>query len=110
MKSRCRQCNREFIHKGYNATYEILLKNDLLAPIEAAFGRNRDFYIEVSEIKIRKAIGEDFCLATYLEFQRGAKNTDPSDNYRRSTVLFESVEGKLIWHHIHETAVKVTDL
>jgi hypothetical protein len=89
---------------------EVLLKSDLLASIEAAFAKNNDFFIEVSEIEIRKTIGEDFCLATYLEFQRGAKNTDPADNYRRSTVLFESVKGSLIWHHIHETAVDVANL
>ena len=83
---------------------EVLSRDVLLGPIERAFGSNPDFAITVSDVEIRIGMSGEFCLATYLEFQQGAKNTVPADNYRRSTVLFEKVDGRLVWHHIHETA------
>ena len=84
---------------------QILTKADLLDPIKEAFGRNPDFFITVSDVEVRNIFAENYCLATYLEFQEGAKNTKPSNNYRRSTVFFEKRDEALIWHHIHETAV-----
>ena len=50
----------------------------------------------------------DLAVATYVEHQRGAKNTVPADNDRISTVVFRlGGEGQRpVWLHIHETAVK----
>jgi hypothetical protein len=44
-------------------------------------------------------------LATYVEAQSGARNTTPADNLRHSTVLFERTGDRLVWRHLHETAV-----
>jgi hypothetical protein len=44
-------------------------------------------------------------LATYVEAQTGARNTTPADNLRHSTVLFERTGERLVWRHLHETAV-----
>jgi hypothetical protein len=44
---------------------------------------------------------------TYVEDQSGARNTTPADNLRRSTVLFERMAVRLVWRHLHETAIPV---
>ena len=43
-------------------------------------------------------------LATYEEYQKGARNSVRAENARLSTVLFErKSDERLIWRHIHET-------
>ena len=49
--------------------------------------------------------GARLVLATYVEAQSGARNTTPADNQRHATVLFERMAGRLVWRHLHETAL-----
>lgn len=77
-------------------------KASLLDPIRAAHGANPDFQIVIEEPRLLGA-WPGLILATYVEFQTGAKNS-AADNRRRSTVLFETGE-RLIWRHLQETGL-----
>ncbi|MFY0611607.1 MAG: DUF4440 domain-containing protein [Hyphomicrobiaceae bacterium] len=83
---------------------QVLTRDDLLTGIRAGYGSNPAFQIEIEDVALRCA-GHDLALVTYVEFQRGARNTDPADNRRVSSVLFRGLNagGTLIWMHIHET-------
>ncbi len=83
----------------------ILSRNTLLSSIERGYGASPDFAIEIRDVQVRLADGDSgVALATYIEFQRGARNTAP-DNTRISTVLLERrPDGGFTWLHIHETA------
>ena len=81
---------------------------DLVDPIRAAYGVNPDFQIRISDVAVRYVDDDSgLALATYLEHQSGARNTVPSSNTRTSSVLFRvsNASGRLLWLHIHETAV-----
>ena len=78
-------------------------KADLLEPIRAAHGANPDFRITIEEPRLL-AIWPGLILATYVEFQTGARNS-AADNRRRSTVLFETGGPRLIWRHLQETGL-----
>ncbi|MEM7424215.1 MAG: hypothetical protein AAF334_10870 [Pseudomonadota bacterium] len=80
----------------------VLTRSDLLEPILAAHGRNSDFRIIIEEPRVL-ATWPTLILATYVEFQTGARNSAP-ENRRRSTVLFEQ-QDRLVWRHLHETAL-----
>ncbi len=75
-----------------------------LGGLRQAWGVNPDFRIEIRDVRI---LGEwpGLVLAEYVEAQFGARNTIPSDNLRRSTALFERKGGRLLWRHLHETAL-----
>ena len=81
---------------------EVLSKQDLLGPIRAAHGMNPDFRIEIEEPRLI-ATWPGLILATYVEFQSGARNSAP-ENRRRSTVLFETGP-RLVWRHLQETGL-----
>ena len=78
-------------------------KADLLEPIRAAHGANPDFRIEIEEPRLL-ATWPGLTLATYVEYQTGARNS-AADNRRRSTVLFETGGARLIWRHLQETGL-----
>ena len=77
-------------------------KADLLEPIRAAHGANPDFRIEIEAPRLL-ATWPGLILATYVEFQTGAKNS-AADNRRRSTVLFETGD-RLVWRYLQETGL-----
>ena len=83
---------------------QVLTRQDLLNGIRAGHGGNPDFRIEIEDVSLRFS-EDDLARVTYVEFQRGAKNTVPADNRRVSSVLFGGVKegGSLTWLHIHET-------
>ncbi len=80
---------------------------ELLEPIFEAYGSNPDFQISIREFRLVAVMGE-FAMATYIEDQTGARNSTPPDNSRISSVLFElrGAEGRPVWRHLHETAVR----
>lgn len=104
----------------------VLTRAELMEGIRAGYGANPDFRITISEVMLRwsSAAGEArvteegvhsgdvggdsvVALATYREFQEGAKQTVPPDNTRVTTVLMRlggPGEGPL-WLHLHETRV-----
>lgn len=85
---------------------QVLTRADLLDGIRAGYGGNPDFFIEIEDATLRWA-DAGLALVTYVEFQRGARNTVPSDNRRISTVLFRDTPGGAapVWLHIHETGL-----
>ena len=74
---------------------------EISAMIRAAHGSNPKFRIAIRNIVIRRQTGR-YVLATYEEWQRHARNSNPPDNARLATVMLETGEG-YIWHHLHET-------
>ena len=78
-------------------------KSELIEPIRAAHGVNPDFRIEIEEPRLI-ATWPGLILATYVEFQSGARNSEPQ-NRRRSTVLFETGGPRPIWRHLQETGL-----
>jgi len=81
----------------------------LLASIEAAHGSNPAFRIEIREPRLLATWGDGATLLmTYIEAQFGALNSLPADNLRRSSAVFETVDGRLLWRHLQETALPAT--
>ncbi len=69
--------------------------------LQSAYGSNPEFRIAIRHVSVRRA-GNELILATYEEWQRNAKASDPPDNGRITTALFRRGE-KLQWVHVHET-------
>ena len=83
---------------------QVLTRSDLLDGLRGGYGANPHFGIEILNCELRlQAAGQ--ALVTYVEQQRGAKNTVPADNRRVSSVLFDMSGATPRWLHIHETAV-----
>lgn len=81
---------------------EVLSRAGLLDPIRAARGVNTGFRITIEQPRVL-GTWPGLILATYVEFQQGARNSSP-ENRRRSTVLFEDGD-RLIWRHLQETGL-----
>ncbi|QLC25590.1 DUF4440 domain-containing protein [Parasphingopyxis algicola] len=89
---------------------EVLSASTLLAGLKHGFGANPDFRIEISDVAILRTIDSPagaVVLAIYTEHQFGARNTDPPDNDRRSTVMLRRAHDAdgFEWLHIHETGL-----
>jgi len=100
------------LHAGFENVQpagKVLTRAVLLDSLRGAHGSNPDFRIEIRDTRL---LGDwpdcGLVLATYIEAQFGARNTTPSDNLRRATVLFERNPDHLIWRHVHETAMLAT--
>jgi hypothetical protein len=83
---------------------QLLTRSDLLGGLRSGYGANPNFQIEILNCELRFQAGGQ-ALVTYVEQQRGAKNTVPADNRRVSSVLFDISGAEPRWLHIHETAV-----
>ena len=83
----------------------MLTRDALLASIENGHGANPLFRIEIEDVQMRYIGGDDLVLATYVERQSGALQSNP-ENSRISSVLMRRRPGTgaLEWLHIHETA------
>ena len=74
----------------------VLEKAALVEPIRDAYGTNPEFRITIETPHlITECPGH--LLMGYVEFQQGARNS-ASENRRRSTVLFETAGGRLVWN------------
>ena len=80
---------------------ELLTLDALEGALRSAHGSNPEFRITIRDVRIRH-VSDDWILATYEEWQRNAKASQPPDNGRVSTVLFGR-SGPLRWLHVHET-------
>lgn len=84
----------------------VLTRRVLLDSIADAHGTNPGFRIEIREPRmLGHWPGAGLILTGYVEAQFGARNTSPPDNLRRSTVLFEHANDRLVWRYVHETAL-----
>lgn len=93
------------LHPGFEniqPSGAVLSRADLVDPIRAAHGTNPDFRITIEHPRVI-ATWPGLILATYVEYQTGARNSAPM-NRRRSTVLFETGP-RLIWRHLQETGL-----
>lgn len=79
----------------------VLGLEDLADAVKKGYGSNPDFRIAVRNVVVRHEL-PGHALATYEEYQKGAKNSAASNNGRVSTALFATGD-KLKWLHIHET-------
>lgn len=89
---------------------QVLTRDELLSAIRDGHGANPDFQIAIRDVTLRPELAKaELVLATYTELQSGARNTDPPDNARISTVLLrmEPATDRFTWLHIHETATKL---
>ena len=80
----------------------LLSLETLSTQIREGYGKSPDFRIMVRDISVHV---EDsaYILATYKEFQLGAKNSAPQ-NARISSVLFQVTSANILkWRHVHET-------
>jgi hypothetical protein len=97
------------LHPGFENVQpagKAMTREDLLNGLRAAYGSSPDFRIEIRDTRLLGDWPEcGLVLASYIEAQFGARNTTPSDNLRRATVLFERGSNGLIWRHVHETAM-----
>lgn len=76
-----------------------------LEMVRGGWGSNPDFRIAIRDVRLVADWPDaGLVLAGYVEVQAGARNS-PADNARRSTVLFERGSGRLLWRHLHETAL-----
>ncbi len=73
----------------------------LTAGFRQAHGVNPDFRIAIRDVAIRHEMA-DHLLATYTEWQSGARAYDRPRNARLSTVLMTRTES-FRWLHVHET-------
>lgn len=82
-----------------------LTRDELLGRIRAGWGRSPDFRIRIRDVRLRPVTaGSGVLVATYEEYQRGARNSEQSDNARLSTAVFlPRPDGRLLWLHVHET-------
>ena len=85
-------------------------RDGLLTPVRRGWGTNPGFSATVRDVRIlgewlHGESGAGLVLAAYVEVQTGARNTTPADNLRHATVLFERRSGRLVWRHLHETAL-----
>ena len=79
----------------------VLTAKDLIDGFAAAHGANPDFAIEVRDVTIHREIG-DLVLATYTEWQKGARNSARPNNGRITTVLMTR-SAPIRWLHLQET-------
>ncbi len=74
---------------------------DLSSMIRGGYGSNPEFRVCIRKVEVRRRF-DGHILATYEEWQRNARASQPADNGRIATVLFTD-EDPLRWLHIHET-------
>lgn len=77
----------------------------LLDQIRDGHGASPDFRIRIDNVEVRQTLDQGgTILATYEEYQKGARNSARSNNARLSSALFQrEASGRLVWLHVHET-------
>ncbi|MGI9589919.1 MAG: hypothetical protein ACR2P8_01020 [Myxococcota bacterium] len=79
----------------------LLQLEDLASSIRAGHASNPAFRIAIRKVRVQRVL-DRHVLATYEEWQRNARASQPPDNGRIATVLFEQAR-PLRWLHVHET-------
>lgn len=86
----------------------VLTKNNLLEGLWDGYGMSPDFDIRVTDVVLRQHLAGDTVVATYVEHQRGARNSPPF-NVRLSTAVLAPQKDRYLWHTVHETWLPETD-
>ncbi len=79
----------------------LMTRDHLAAGLRQAHGSNSGFRIQIRDVVVRHEIGNRV-LATYTEWQTGARQSAKADNARFSTVLME-LGDTVTWLHLQET-------
>ena len=88
---------------------KLLLGAMLALSLRHGYGRSPEFRIKIRNVAILPARA-GIVLATYEEYQRGARNSDRAQNARFSTVRFDAAaNGQLIWRSILEVWLPEAD-
>jgi len=85
----------------------VLSRDDLIASVRKGYAMSPNFAIGVSQVRVRHEPAEGLVLATYMEHQRGARNS-AAENGRLSTVLLQAGERGFTWLSVHETWLPAT--
>lgn len=98
----------DYLHPGFiniQPAGVVLDRETILDQIRSAHGRSPEFRILIRNVRLHHVRGDGASLlATYEEYQRGARNSARSENVRLSTAIFARTEDdRLTWLHIHET-------
>ena len=80
----------------------VLGREELLAGLRAGHGMSPDFDIRIRDVVLRHRLPGGLVVATYEEYQRGARNSEPT-NARLSTVVMRPGEPAASWLAVHET-------
>ncbi len=76
-------------------------REHLIAGFHAGYGKNKEFRIEIRDVKLLREMGE-YALATYTEWQRGAVVSTPTQNARITTAVMTRAK-PFRWLHVQET-------
>lgn len=76
-------------------------RDDFLAKLRPAYGRNPDLRIAVRDVRLLHDLGETL-LISYSEWQAGARETERRENARLTTALLTK-SAPFYWLHVHET-------
>ena len=79
----------------------LMTRDHLAVGLREAHGSNSDFRIQIHDVIVRYEMGNRV-LATYTEWQTGARQSGEANNARFSTVLME-VGNPVTWLHLQET-------
>ena len=79
----------------------VLDLDGIASGVRDSYASNPDFRIAIRNVQVRRVF-DGHILATYEEWQRNALASEPPDNARLATVLFEDAN-PLRWLHVHET-------
>ncbi|MEM9175491.1 MAG: hypothetical protein AAGC67_09675 [Myxococcota bacterium] len=84
---------------------------EILEKIRDGYGTNPDFTISIHAVRLIDVVESGTTsrvVATYVERQRGARQSTPPENDRRSSVWMEREAGDAVWlwRHLHETAIR----
>lgn len=80
----------------------------LAQKLRQGFGKNPDFEIEILDVAVHQRFAEHV-IATYVELQKGARNSAHPENTRLSSVVLREVDDRSYrWLHLHETGLDGT--
>lgn len=82
-------------------------RDGLVGLFRNAHGNNPDFRIAIRDVTVRRDLGA-YLLATYTEWQKGARSSAKAENARFTTVLLKKAD-PFLWLHIHETWLPEAD-
>lgn len=80
----------------------VLLRDDLLRQLRAGHSKSPGFAIRIRNVALRARLADGWLVATYEEYQRGARNS-AARNGRLSTALLRPGEPSGEWLAVHET-------
>ncbi len=82
----------------------VLERDALIGMLRSGYGKNPEFKITIEDVVVRQKLEGGLTLATYVECQTGAQNSQAS-NKRLSSVLMKNRGDHADWYWVHETGL-----